>query len=306
MAGDDRRQGAGPHRRGAKAVGKISALRLQRWGATDSAGKAAGLGSRFFQVSNGPVAAGVRQAVTANAFEDLTRVPLDLSPVVGRRGWDVETPWRSYDVARSGRALFIGEEIDRFELALAAQNGESYSGYMRVGERLSPLPIGSHLDPHTGAFTWSPGVGFVGAYDLVFVRSAAARREVRFILRPKGSGHVGPQVVIDTPRSQQDVPQPFVLSGWAADLDADWGTAIDTLHVWAYPLTGGTPVFLGAATYGGTRPDVAVSHGDRFRDSGYRLVVQGLTPGNYDLAVFAWSTVKSGFLPARVVRVTVR
>lgn len=280
------------------------------WGATDSAGKAAGLGSRFFQVSNGPVAAAVGQAATANAFGGLTRVPLDLSPVVGRRSWNAEAPWRSYDAARSGRALLIGEEVDRFELALAAQNGESYSGYMRVGERLSPLPIGSHLDPHTGAFTWSPGVGFVGAYDLVFVRSAAARpvarREVRFILRPKGSGHVGPQVVIDTPRSQQDIPQPFVLSGWAADLDADWGTAIDTLHVWAYPLAGGTPVFLGAATYGGTRPDVAASHGDRFRDSGYRLVVQGLTPGNYDLAVFAWSTVKSGFLPARVVRVTVR
>ena len=31
-----------------------------------------------------------------------------------------------------------------------------------------PLPIGSHLDPDTGRFTWNPGAGFVGAYDFTF------------------------------------------------------------------------------------------------------------------------------------------
>jgi hypothetical protein len=34
--------------------------------------------------------------------------------------------------------------------------------------------------------------------------------------------------------------------------------------------------------------------------------VQGLTPGNYDIAVFAWSTERAGFVPAQVVRLTVR
>ena len=71
---------------------------------------------------------------------------------------------------------------------------------------------------------WAPGVGFVGAYDLVFIRhvgdDAVARREVRIILAPKGTGSIGPQVVIDAPRSQQDVGQPFVLAGWAANLTA--------------------------------------------------------------------------------------
>ena len=92
-----------------------------------------------------------------------------------------------------------------------------------------------------------------------------ARHEVRVILAPKGRGHVGVQVAIDTPRSQQDVGQPFVLAGWAADLDAATGTGIDTLHVWAYPLAGGAPVFLGTPTLGGARPDVAAIHGDQFR-----------------------------------------
>jgi hypothetical protein len=56
----------------------------------------------------------------------------------------------------------------------------------------------------------------------------------------------------------------------------------------------------------GARPDVAAVHGDQFRESAYGLAVQGLVPGNYDLAVFAWSRVSGGFAPARVVRVTVR
>jgi hypothetical protein len=34
--------------------------------------------------------------------------------------------------------------------------------------------------------------------------------------------------------------------------------------------------------------------------------VNGLPHGNYDLAVFAWSSVSGGFVPAKVVRVTVR
>jgi hypothetical protein len=284
------------------------------WTATDSAGMTSGLGSRFFRVVNGLTggATTVTSAATATIVpnEILAGLPLETSPLAGRRSWDAETPWRNHGAGRTGRVVLRGEELDRFELALGEHPGETYAGYLRVGERLRPLPIGSHLERQTGAFTWSPGVGFVGTYDLVFVRSAGSRtigrREVRFILQPKGSGHVGAQVVIDTPRPQQDLAQPFAIGGWAVDLDAAAGTGIDALHVWAYPLTGGAPVFLGAATYGGGRPDVAAIHGEGFRDSGYGLVVQGLTPGNYDLAVFAWSYVSGGFVPARVVRVTAR
>jgi len=36
-----------------------------------------------------------------------------------------------------------GEEIDRFEIELGAHAGERYTGYVRVGDELSPLPIGS-------------------------------------------------------------------------------------------------------------------------------------------------------------------
>ena len=289
------------------------------WTATDSGDFTEGLGSRYFTVSNGAVAVtrrvseGVATPPPAPRVDDaatIDSVALDVAPLTGRRGWQPDAPWREYAVDRAGRALVRGEELDRFELQLGDGADGVVAGYVRVGRQLAPLPVGSHLDVRTGIFTWSPGVGFVGTYDLVFVRGAAgqatSRREVRILLRPKGTGQVGPQVVIDTPTAQQDVGQPFALGGWAADLDAEDGTGIETLHVWAYPLAGGAPVFVGVAGSGGSRPDVAAVHGDQFRDSGYGLIVRGLAPGNYDLAVFAWSRVRGGFVPAAVVRVTVR
>jgi hypothetical protein len=112
--------------------------------------------------------------------------------------------------------------------------------------------------------------------------------------------------VIDLPAAQATVVQPFIVAGWAVDANDQAGTGIDTLHVWAYPVGGGNPIFVGVAAYGGARPDVAALVGARFRASGYGVTVDGLPPNTYDLAVFAWSTVENRFLPARVVRVAVR
>jgi len=279
------------------------------WTVTDSAGATSGLGSRYFRVSNGvtsPVTIsdlGLSSAAVASAA-------VDSSSIVGRRGWDPEAVWRAYPVGPSGRAVIRGEELDRFELWLGSDQGARYTGSLRVGDTLAALPVGSRLDPTSGVFTWSPGLGFVGTYDVVFVRwagdRAVAQHNVRMILRPKSFGHVGAQIEIDSPRAQQDVAQPFSIAGWAADLDAAAGTGIDTLHAWAYPLTGGPPVFLGVPVSGGTRLDVAAVHGDQFRDTGFGLVVQGLPHGNYDIAVFPWSRVSGGFAPPKIVRVTVR
>ena len=285
------------------------------WTVVDSQGAIEGIGSRFFTVSNGAGAltaavegAGSRRA--APTAEDIAAAPQDDAPVLGRRGWDLEAAWRWYGVGRAGRAVIRGEEIDRFELALGDHPDARYTGHVRVGAVVAPLPIGSRLEASTGSFTWAPGVGFVGTYDLVFVRwagtQAVARHEVRIILAPKGRGHVGVQVAIDVPRERQAVDQPFVLAGWAADLDAAIGTGIDTVHVWAYPATGGAPIFLGTPALGGVRPDVAAVHGEQFRAAGFALSLAGLVPGAYDLAVFPWSNVTGTFAPPNIVEVTVR
>jgi hypothetical protein len=288
-------------------------LHTLAWAVTDNHGVTEGLGSRYFTVSNGTTSSVVSPNRTATVHASSALVSAadhtTGSTIVGRRGWGSDVPWRGLNVDAAGRAVIRGEEVDRLELWLT-EGGGSYSGYLRTSDGLAPLPIGSQLDATAGRFTWAPGVGFIGTYDLVFIRSqngqAVARNDVRVILAPKGSGHRGAQLVIDAPYADAGVDQPFHLGGWAVDLDAVNGTGIDTLHVWAYPATGGDPVFVGVATYGGARPDVATVHGDRFRNAGFGINVRELKPGTYTLAVYPWSNVSGGFVPPKVVRVTVR
>ena len=43
--------------------------------------------------------------------------------------------------------------------------------------RLGALPAGAFLDRKLGQFFWQPGAGFVGTYNLVFVRASGGARE---------------------------------------------------------------------------------------------------------------------------------
>jgi subtilisin len=99
---------------------------------------------------------------------------------------------------------------------------------------------------------------------------------------------------IDTPLSRT-VGQPFVLAGWAVDVDAAAGSGIDAIHVWAFPSSGGAPIFVGVAAYGGTRPDVGVAFGAQFANAGYNLIVSDLPPGTYQLVAYAHSSVTGSF-----------
>jgi hypothetical protein len=113
------------------------------------------------------------------------------------------------------------------------------------------------------------------------------------------------EMVIDQPSVGSTVYQPFSVSGWAVDaMGALSGPGVDTVHVWAYPATGGAPLFVGA-DYGRSRPDVGAIFGPTFTNSGYQVVVRGLPPGAYDLAAFARSTRTGLFSMVRGVPVTI-
>ncbi len=64
------------------------------------------------------------------------------------------------------------------------QNNDRFSACERVGSDIRPLPIGAQLDPQTGVFTWLPGPGFCGSFQLEFTTR-----------RPSGAG-VGQRVVV--------------------------------------------------------------------------------------------------------------
>jgi hypothetical protein len=311
-----------------------------------------GIGSEFFSVSNGgqllnsaasssavviesppaldiPGAAAGRLAWAGALEAEIAAAPVDSSAVQGRRGFDLTRALSTYEPA-SGRIDVDAEELDRIELhlgnsekqhqslqqdqSLQQHQPQHLSGYLRTPAGLKPLPVGSSLDASTGTFTWAPGVGFYGSYDLTFVRwsggTATARQDVRITLNAKGSNRLGPQTIVDVPVAGTAVGSPFFVGGWGADLDSAVDTGVSTVHVWAYPVDANgnrqDPIFIGPAIYGGARPDVSAVYGDRFADSGYGIIISGLAPGTYDVAVFAFSTVVNNFTPAKVVRITVR
>jgi hypothetical protein len=82
--------------------------------------------------------------------------------------------------------------------------------------------------------------------------------------------------------------------------------------VYAYPNpgSGAPPIFLGVATVGLSRPDVAALYGSRYGTSGFHLAVDrsalGLTPGVYSIVVHSHSTVTNSFNNLTVVRVTLQ
>jgi hypothetical protein len=112
-----------------------------------------------------------------------------------------------------------------------------------------------------------------------------------------------PLMSLDTPGDNANLGQSFLIGGWAIDRGATSGTGVDGVHVWAVPVGGGAPIFVGGASPVG-RPDVAAAFGDQFAGAGFGLI-GALPPGTFDLVVYAHSTVTGTFNQERVVRVTI-
>ena len=269
------------------------------WVASDSAGVASGLGSRYFTVSNSSGGSLVLAPAHATSAVISANVPADDAPVLA--------PAKDSEIRRVRTA-----QLERLVVKLGdgVQPGVTYRGYAIADDRLLALPVGSHLDPDTGEFAWVPGLGFGGTHRLVFVRrDGTGEQQIRVdvVIDAQRASAQAARVVIDTPASGLEVAQPFVVAGWAIDpAGPTIGTGIDVLHVWARPVDGGAALFVGVAAYGGERPDVAKYVGERFLRSGFGSRVDTLPPGTYDITVYGFSLATGRFSIAASVRVTVR
>ena len=148
------------------------------WVATDDAGQATGIGSRYFTVQNSawvpsdpPLLKAAPPAVTATELalaSSTTAVPPRIDGIeLGRKAASLA----QLPIVESARTVDLGS-LQRLELSLGNVSAcaGAYEGYSLIAGELRPLPIGSSLDS-TGTFYWQPGPGFHGTYRLVFVHT---------------------------------------------------------------------------------------------------------------------------------------
>jgi glucose/arabinose dehydrogenase len=169
----------------------------------------------------------------------------------------------------------------------------------------SPVPAVSHLIDHTDELGGTAAIGNISSFGVDAsgeLYLASFNGSIIRIL--PGVRTPNPIMTIDTPANGAVVRQPFMVAGWALDLNAATGTGMGTHHVWAYPLNGAAPRFVGV-TSAGARPDVAGVFGAQFLQSAYGVIVTGLPPGGYRIVVYAWVQAAANFAAVRFVDVTV-
>ena len=149
-------------------------------------------------------------------------------------------------------------------------------------------------NPNDAGAMWTPGETFVDAANLISVEVNSSSG-TGFTVTITLESHLQPRMAIGAPTTGATLAQPFYMSGWAIDQSAPSGSGVDTVHVWAFPSGGGSPSFVGAASYGAMRPDVASLFGTSFSNSGWSLPIRGLAPGTYTLQAYAHSTVTGTF-----------
>ena len=178
------------------------------WVATDNAGQATGIGSRYFTVNNSAWQPSLKKSDDEVPPAEVLGVPPRIAgPDLGRRSANLSLlPIAEAAVALhrdedAGEAKDVGatdtglrtitvKELDRIELSLATAEAcaSSYAGYTVARGEVRDLPIGASLDA-TGRFYWQTAPGFIGSYRLVFVRTGCdGRREripVTITIQPK-------------------------------------------------------------------------------------------------------------------------
>jgi hypothetical protein len=167
------------------------------WIATDDGGQADGIGSRYFNIVNTGTTANEIKAVGSTIVPDfaaavpkmdsIARFLVSFDPVSVKRGFDLSAPAEMLEPNRYGVILTEMREVERLELDLG--KGLDLKGYLVVGDELRPLPIGSTVDTKKGTFSWLPGPGFLGTYNLLFVQEdefgIGRRIPVAVTIKPK-------------------------------------------------------------------------------------------------------------------------
>jgi len=161
-----------------------------QWTATDSAGNADGIGSRYFTVQN---SGSLRVQPTAEGVENIADI-IDAIPTQFSEPITFSRDFRNKDESaellpdEKGLSRIVIKELEWVEIKLG-ENDSAIQGYLISNDEYNNLPIGSTLDAKTGTFSWSPGPGFLGRYSLVFVltdsKGQSFKKSIEIEIEPK-------------------------------------------------------------------------------------------------------------------------
>lgn len=143
------------------------------WVATDNGGNTDGIGSRYFTISNelaNPAGLKFKKAVW-QLFKPMPAlidsIPNDVNgaPVLFKKGYRDDILARYSFMGPNGASKIIIQQLERVELQIP----NLCTGYLEIGDKYKPLPVGSTLDIDKETFIWQPGPAFMGDFNLVFI-----------------------------------------------------------------------------------------------------------------------------------------
>jgi hypothetical protein len=151
-----------------------------QWTVTDSSDNSDGIGSRYFTIRN---SSSSRQTMNHYSHQDTAHTSLSqlkslnstpISQIKVKHGFREQVPGDPGEIIKSHlKGVFNVElkQLQRLDIQLVDQamlDLKSIQGFMKVGETLKSLPIGTTLNQDTGTFLWQPGIGFIGSYSFIF------------------------------------------------------------------------------------------------------------------------------------------
>lgn len=166
------------------------------WTVTDNAGKAAGIGSRFFNVNvgGGAAASANLQSIDLGGSGSEVGAPPDVfaqARPLARAGRMTKgsAGERALETDANGLAHIHTTAIDRVQIDLPDGGQSPWQAYTVERGRLWVMPIGATFEPDLGRLSWQPVPGFLGDFDFLFVRRGADGATERMAVRVTiGSG----------------------------------------------------------------------------------------------------------------------
>ena len=133
------------------------------WTAEDNAGNSDGIGSRYFTIQNSAERTAQSAEQSAQGAGSVGRGGESMGhgggvpgPVGIIKGYEKNVEPEKMVPNENGIIHITIKELERLEIH-----------FFDSRPNISPLPIGSTLDMKRGIFSWQPGPGFLGTYELV-------------------------------------------------------------------------------------------------------------------------------------------